>query len=46
MNKYIASALVLGASAATFTACDDYLDTMPDNRTTLDNDDNILTTST
>lgn len=38
MNKYIVSAFVLGASAATFTACDDYLDTMPDNRTTLDND--------
>lgn len=38
MNKYIASALVLGASAATFTACDDYLDTMPDNRTTLDSE--------
>lgn len=41
MNKYIASALILGASAVTFTACDDFLDTMPDNRTTLDNDDKI-----
>lgn len=38
MNKYIVSALVLGASAVTFTACDDYLDTMPDNRTTLDSE--------
>lgn len=38
MNKYIVSALVLGASAATFTACDDYLDTMPDNRTSLDSE--------
>lgn len=41
MNKYIVSAFVLGASAATFTACDDYLDTMPDNRTTLDNEDKV-----
>lgn len=41
MNKYIKSALALTLSTVTLTGCDDYLDTMPDNRATLDNENKI-----
>lgn len=41
MNKYIKS-LSLGAlSVMALSGCDDYLDTMPDNRTTLDTEEKI-----
>lgn len=38
MNKYIKSALLLTLPVAALSSCDDYLDTMPDNRTTLDSE--------
>lgn len=41
MNKYIKSSLICTLSALALTGCDDFLDTMPDNRTTLDNEDKI-----
>lgn len=41
MNKYIKSALALTLATVTLTGCDDYLDTMPDNRATLDSEAKI-----
>ena len=36
MNKYIKYAFALTLPTLAFTACDDFLDTMPDNRATVD----------
>lgn len=41
MNKYIKYAFALALPTVALTSCDDYLDTMPDNRATIDNDDKI-----
>lgn len=38
MNKYIKTALLFALPAAALSSCNDYLDTMPDNRTTLDSE--------
>ncbi|WP_303036561.1 RagB/SusD family nutrient uptake outer membrane protein [uncultured Muribaculum sp.] len=41
MKKYIIQASVLALSAMALTGCDDFLDTMPDNRATLNNEEKI-----
>lgn len=41
MNKYIKYAFALALPTVALSSCDDYLDTMPDNRATLDNDEKI-----
>lgn len=41
MNKYIKYAFVSVLPMAVLSSCDDYLDTMPDNRATVDNEDKI-----
>ncbi|MCM1138351.1 MAG: RagB/SusD family nutrient uptake outer membrane protein [Duncaniella sp.] len=41
MNKYIKCAFALSLSTVALTSCDDYLDTMPDNRATLDSEEKI-----
>ncbi len=41
MNKYIVKALVIATMASSLVACDDFLDKMPDNRTTLDTEQKI-----
>ena len=41
MNKYIKYAFALTLPTLAFTACDDFLDTMPDNRATVDTEDKI-----
>lgn len=41
MKQYIYPALALALSTIALTGCDDFLDTMPDNRTSLDSEDNI-----
>lgn len=41
MNQYIKTAGALLFSVAALTSCDDYLDTMPDNRATLDSESKI-----
>ncbi|MCM1021671.1 MAG: RagB/SusD family nutrient uptake outer membrane protein [Muribaculum sp.] len=46
MNKYILSTFALGLSAIALTGCDDFLDTMPDNRATLNTEDKIMKTLT
>lgn len=38
MNKYIKTALLFALPVAALSSCNDYLDTMPDNRTTLDSE--------
>ena len=38
MNKYIKTALLFALPAAALSSCNDYLDTMPDNRITLDSE--------
>lgn len=43
MNKYIYRACAFGMLATLFSGCDDFLDTMPDNRATLDNEEKIRT---
>lgn len=42
MNKYIKSTFALALSAVALTSCDDFLETMPDNRTTLDSEDKVM----
>lgn len=41
MNKYIKYAFALALPTVALSSCDDYLDTMPDNRATVDNEDKI-----
>lgn len=41
MNKYIKYAFALALPTVVLSSCDDYLDTMPDNRATIDNEDKI-----
>ena len=41
MNKYIKYAFALALPTVALTSCDDYLDTMPDNRATLDSETKI-----
>lgn len=41
MNRYIKYAFALTLPTVALTSCDDYLDTMPDNRATIDNEDKI-----
>lgn len=41
MKQYIYPALALALSTIALTGCDDFLDTMPDNRTSLDSEENI-----
>ncbi|MDE7154433.1 MAG: RagB/SusD family nutrient uptake outer membrane protein [Muribaculaceae bacterium] len=41
MNRYIKYALVAALPIAALTSCNDYLDTMPDNRATLDSENKI-----
>lgn len=41
MNKYIKLALASVLPVAALSSCNDYLDTMPDNRATLDNEEKI-----
>lgn len=41
MNNYIKSTLALSLAALALTGCNDYLDVMPDNRATLDNEEKL-----
>lgn len=41
MNKYIKYAFALALPTVALSSCDDYLDTMPDNRATIDTEDKI-----
>ncbi len=41
MNKYIKYAFALALPSVALSSCDDYLDTMPDNRATIDTEDKI-----
>lgn len=41
MNKYIKGAFLTFMASASLTGCNDFLDTMPDNRTTLDSEEKI-----
>lgn len=41
MNKYIKYAFALALPTVALSSCDDYLDTMPDNRATIDSEDKI-----
>lgn len=43
MKKYINRVCTVGVMAVALTGCDDYLDTMPDNRATLDNEEKVRT---
>lgn len=42
MNKYILPSFALAMSAIALTGCDDFLDTMPDNRATLDSEEKVM----
>ena len=41
MKKYINRVCAVGVMAVALTGCDDYLDTMPDNRATLDTEEKV-----
>ena len=41
MNKYIKYAFALALPTVALSSCDDYLDTMPDNRATINSEDKI-----
>lgn len=41
MKKKILYVLMVLAAGASFTSCDDYLDTLPDNRTTIDSESKV-----
>ncbi len=42
MNKYILSTIGLALSALSLTSCEDFLDTMPDDRATLDSEEKVM----
>ena len=41
MKKKILYVLMVLAAGASFTSCDDFLDTLPDNRTTIDTEEKV-----